>query len=161
MRKKLFLSTAIACLSAFLPLQANLFKDGFVFIENYNDPSQMSKLSLDEFGYFVTQLLFSRSASLLPMQREAILKHAHPGYLETLIKKILEEDVFLKERGILSSLFYVTNVELDAEKLTFIFTGKRIYNFGKQPVIEKQCYRVCFSCLDSRIFLSGVEELKE
>lgn len=94
-----FLSAvAIIILSSFL-----FFKQERVVIvppviekEFWVDSQHVSPTYLEQFGYFLGQLLLAKSSQSAASQRTVLLRHTDPSYVGTLKKRLVEEEEILK-----------------------------------------------------------------
>ncbi len=117
----------------------------------------VSSTYLEQFGYFLGELLLSKSSQSAPAQREIILRHTDSSFSGNLRKKLFEEEEMLRNRSA-SYSFYPVNVQVDQQGLKVTITGERVaFAAGKQVSSKEESYVLSFSYAGYRLLLKGVE----
>lgn len=124
--------------------------------EFWVEPSNVSSTYLEQFGYFLSELVLSKSSQSAPMQRTIILRHTDPGFATELQKKLVEEEKRLeKEKA--SYVFFPVAVHTDMKAKEVLITGDRtIYVSGKAVSSERESYVLSFNIQGSRPLLKQI-----
>jgi conjugal transfer pilus assembly protein TraE len=154
------LSVSLTIVTAFLFVKSEriIIAPPVVEKEFWVDSKGVSATYLEQFGYFLGELLLSKSSQSAASQRSIIMRHTSPNYSTQLHKKLVEEEQKLeKERA--SYAFYPTGIYTDISSLEVVLTGNRvIYVSGKAVSDAFESYRLSFIFQGSRLLLSGVTE---
>jgi len=129
--------------------------------EFWVDGKHVSPTYLEQYGYFLGQLLLGKSSHSAPSQRTILLRHTAPQFAGTLKQKLLEEEALLKKQNA-SYTFFPTSVRVHPEKSEVLLEGDRIFFVsGKQISSEKECYLLKFIFSGSRLLLTEVNATKK
>ena len=129
--------------------------------EFWVEGGQISPTYLEQFGYFLSQLLLGKSAHSASAQRVVLLRHTDPAFVGSLRQKLLEEEELLKKQNA-SYTFYPISIlpDLPARKV-HIEGDKIFYVNGKQISSDRESYTLSFNSKGSRLLLRGVEITKK
>lgn len=171
LRHLLFQRNAFLALSAVLSISMVIVST-FLFVKSerivvlpavvekefWIDSNNVSATYLEQFGYFLGELLLSKSAQSSATQRTILMRHTAPSYATLLNRKLIEEEQKLdKERA--SYTFYPTGIYTDVKALEIVLTGDRTtYVAGKAVSTAAESYLLTFIFQGSRLLLSGVTE---
>jgi len=170
----LFQRNILAAL-AFLLVLALLILSVFLFIkqervivvppviekEFWVDAQQVSPTYLEQFGYFLGQLLLSKSPQSAVAQRSVLLRHTAPAYAGMLKQRLIEEEEILKKQSA-SYVFYPIDIKVNMDQMSLLLTGDRVvFIGGKEVCQEKEGYILRFSYSGSRLLLTEVEAEKK
>lgn len=154
------LSIALAVISSFLFMKSEriVIVPPVVEKEFWIDSRGVSATYLEQFGYFLGELLLSKSAQSASIQRTILMRHTDPSFSTHLQKKLVEEEQKLdKERA--SYVFYPTGIYTDIGSKEVILTGDRMtFVSGKAVSTAVESYLLSFIFQGSRLLLSGVTE---
>jgi conjugal transfer pilus assembly protein TraE len=153
-------SISLAIVSSFL-----FFKSERIVIvppvvekEFWIDSSNISVTYLEQFGYFLGELLLTKSAQSAPYQRTIILRHTDPRFSTYLQKKLVDEEQTL-EKEHASYVFYPTGIYTEIRSKEVTLTGERTtYVSGKAVSTAKEGYTLSFAFQGSRLLLTGITE---
>jgi conjugal transfer pilus assembly protein TraE len=124
--------------------------------EFWVDSKSVSPTYLEQYGYFISQLLLSKSGHSAQAQREILLRHTDPSFVGALNIKLREEEEFLTKQGA-SYVFYPTEIQIDPENLEILLIGDRIiYTGGKSVSTEREGYILSFSNKNLGLQLKGI-----
>jgi conjugal transfer pilus assembly protein TraE len=154
------LSVAVTIVSAFLFVKSERIVIAPAVIEKefWVDSHGVSVTYLEQFGYFLGELLLSKSSQSAATQRAIIMRHTAPGYSTQLNKKLLEEEQRL-EKEMAAYVFFPTEVHADISSKEVVLTGHRtLYVSGKAVSHAVESYVLHFIFQGSRLLLSSVTE---
>ena len=152
----LSISLILLCLLLFLKKERIIITPPVVEREFWIDADKVSPTYLEQYGCFLGQLLLSKSAQSAPAQRNVLLRHTEPRFVETLRRKLIEEEQILQKQSASYTFFPIT-IHTDAKKNEVLIEGDRVfYISGKQISCEKEGYILSFHYTGSRLLLSGV-----
>lgn len=124
--------------------------------EFWVDAYHVSPTYLEQFGYFLGQLILSKSSQSASSQRVILLRHVDPMYFGILNKKLIEEEQMLTKQNA-SYVFYPVDVYADIKALKLLITGDRVfYVSGKAVSTERESYALSFSNAGSRLLLKEI-----
>lgn len=125
------------------------------------DQHGVSASYLEQYGYFLAQLLLCKSGSSAATQREVLLRHADPEYLPVLRKKLLDEEELLKKQST-SYVFYPRSVETNRERGEVRIEGDRLlFVSDKRVSSQPESYLLRFRYTGSRLLLTEVSAVGE
>jgi conjugal transfer pilus assembly protein TraE len=154
------LSVSLVIVSSFLFVKSEriVIVPPIVEKEFWVDGNNISATYLEQFGYFLGELLLSKSSQSASTQRAIIMRHTSPSYSTQLNKKLMEEEQRLeKERA--SYVFFPTGIYTNIESKEVVLSGNRtIYVSGKMVSSVVESYSLSFVFQGSRLLLSGVTE---
>lgn len=126
--------------------------------EFWVDAHNISATYLEQFGYFLGELLLSKSSQSAATQKAIVLRHADPSYATQLNKKLSEEALQL-EKDRVSYVFYPTGVYTDLRAQEVMLSGDRTtYLAGKAISTAPENYVLSFIYRGGRLLLSGITE---
>ena len=79
--------------------------------EFWVDAKHVSPTYLEQFGYFLGQLLLAKSSQSAASQRSIVLRHTDPSYAGILKQRLIEEEEVLKKQST-SYVFYPVEIRL-------------------------------------------------
>ena len=124
--------------------------------EFWVDGKNVSAAYLEQYGYFLAQLLLGKSSYSAPNQRGVLLRHVAPEFSGALRKKLLEEEELLKQQNA-SYTFYPISVQANPKTKEVHIEGERVfYVSGKQISSEREVYVLSFTFTGGKLFLTGV-----
>ncbi len=124
--------------------------------EFWVDGKQISATYLEQIGYFLGQLLLSKSPYSSSSQRTILFRHSDPAFIGVLKQKLLSEEELLKKQNA-SYVFYPISIQTDLQKNQVLLEGDRVfYVSGKQVSSERESYLLSFRYTGSRLLLSGI-----
>lgn len=125
------------------------------------DAHSVSPTYLEQFGYFLGQLVLSKSSQSALSQREVLLKHTDPSYAGLLNKKLIKEEEMLSKQNA-SYVFFPTSVQVQPDSLEVLLSGERtLYVSGSPLSKKKEQYVLNFVNCGSRILLKGISSYEE
>jgi len=128
--------------------------------EFWVDGRNVSPTYLEQFGYFLGQLLLGKSSYSASSQRTLLLRHTDPGFSTALRQKLVEEEEILKKQNA-SYTFFPVSIRVNPEKQEVLLEGDRVFFVsGKQVSSEREGYVLSFNLTGSRLLLSGVTSLE-
>jgi conjugal transfer pilus assembly protein TraE len=153
-----FLILIVLVLSTFL-----FFKHDRVVIvppviekEFWVDANHVSPTYLEQFGYFLGQLLLAKSSQSAASQRSIILRHTDPSYAGILRQRLIEEEEVLKKQST-SYVFYPVEIKVNPEQMSLLLTGDRlVFIGGKEASKEREGYILRFNYSGSRLLLKEI-----
>jgi len=154
----LFLAIAMIPLCGFLFLKRERIIIAPPVIEKsfWVDRSKVSPTYLEQYGYFLGQLLLGKSAHSAPAQRSLLLRHTSAQFVGALKQKLLEEEEMLKKQNA-SYTFFPTAVHVNPTTNEVKLEGDRVfYVSGKQVSSDKESYILKFVFSGSRLLLTEV-----
>lgn len=129
--------------------------------EFWVDGRSVSPTYLEQFGYFLGQLLLGKSAYSAPSQRTLLLRHTDPQFVHILRKKLIEEEENLTKQNA-SYTFFPISVRVNQDRNEVLLEGDRVFFVsGKQVSSERESYILSFNLTGSRLLLSGVTAFEE
>ena len=129
--------------------------------EFWVDADSVSATYLEQYGFFLGQLLLTKSPHSADVQRAVLCRHTEPNFLAALKVKLLEEEETLKKQNA-SYVFYLNNIHVNPELLAVTLVGERQFLVaGQKTSIEKCGYTLYFTYTGSRLLLKGVSQVKE
>lgn len=140
------LSLSIVLLGALLFLKRERIVVTLPVVERefWVDADKVSPTYLEQYGCFLGQLLLGKSAQSAPGQRNILLRHADPGFAETLKRKLFEEEEVLQKQSA-SYTFFPVIIQANAKKNEVLIEGDRVfYVSGKQVSCEREGYILNF-----------------
>lgn len=152
------LAVAIILLSSFLFLKREriIIAPPVVEKEFWIDGKNISPTYLEQFGYFLSQLLLGKSAHSAPSQRNLLLRHTDPAFVGFLKSKLRDEEELLQKQNA-SYIFFPISIQTNVEKRQVLIEGDRVfYVGGKQISSEREGYILSFNFSGSRLMLSGI-----
>lgn len=133
----------------------------FVEKEFWVEASHISPTYLEQFGYFLGQLLLGKSAYSSPSQRAILLRHTDPAFVGALKQKLVAEEELLHKQNA-SYVFYPVVINAVLQKKEVIIEGDRIfYVSGKQVSLERETYVLSFKYTGSRLLLTGIRAVEQ
>jgi conjugal transfer pilus assembly protein TraE len=124
--------------------------------EFWVDGKQVSPTYLEQYGYFLGQLLLGKSSQSAPSQRNILLRHTDPSFSGLLRNKLVEEEEVLKKQNA-SYTFYPVSITANSERHEVLIEGDRVfYVSGKQVSSEREAYLLSFKFSGSRLLLTGI-----
>ncbi|MCH9626264.1 MAG: hypothetical protein S4CHLAM123_14600 [Chlamydiales bacterium] len=154
----IFLSLSLILLLSFLFTKRErvIIAPPIVEKEFWVDRKHVSPTYLEQFGYFLGQLLLGKSSYSAPSQRTLLLRHTDPFFVGTLKNKLLEEEEMLKTQNA-SYTFFPVSVQVNATSNEVLLEGDRVfYVSGKQVSSEREGYILSFNFSGSRLLLAGI-----
>jgi conjugal transfer pilus assembly protein TraE len=128
----------------------------FIEKELWVEANQVSATYLEQYGRFLAQLLFQKSATSSTSQTHILLRHAHPAFEGELKSKLISEEEMLKKQNA-SYVFYPVEIHVDPNKMEVNLSGDRVfYVAGKQISTAREGYTLSFIFNGSRLLLTGV-----
>lgn len=122
------------------------------------DNHGVSPSYLRQWGLFLGQQLFSKSAKSAPMQRTVLTRYTSPDFLGTLQAKLLTEEQQLRKDQA-SYVFFSTKVSVNPDHLTVLLCGDReFFVAGKLVSRKEESYLLRFILSGGHLLLTGVEE---
>lgn len=158
----LLLSGSLILMSCFLFLKRErvIITPAVVEKEFWVDGRSVSPTYLEQFGYFLGQLLLGKSSYSAPSQRILLLRHTDPQFAHTLRQKLIEEEEILKKQNA-SYTFFPVLVQVNQDRKEVLLEGDRVFFVsGKQVSSEREGYILSFNLTGSRLLLSGVTSLE-
>jgi conjugal transfer pilus assembly protein TraE len=129
--------------------------------EFWVDSKTVSPTYLEQFGYFLGQLLLNKSSQSAASQRAILLRHADPSYVGMLKQRLMNEEETLQKQNA-SYVFYPIEVRANPEQLSLLLVGDRqLFVGGKQISSEREGYKLHFSYLGSRLLLKEISAEKK
>ncbi len=129
--------------------------------EFWVDQKSVSPTYLEQYGYFLGQLLLTKSAQSAVTQRSAILRHTDPSYAGILKQRLIEEEEILKKQSA-SYVFYPIDIKVHLDTMSLLLTGDRvIFMGGKQISSEQEGYLLKFSFEGARLLLKEISAQKK
>lgn len=124
--------------------------------EFWVDTNTVSPAYIEQFGYFLAQLLLNKSSQSAPSQRAILLRHTEPAYAGILKQRLVEEEEILKKQST-SYVFYPTETNVSLDDMSLKLVGERlIFVGGKQVSSSIEGYKLRFSYDGSRMILREV-----
>jgi conjugal transfer pilus assembly protein TraE len=124
--------------------------------EFWVDAKHVSPTYLEQFGYFLGQLLLAKSSQSAASQRSIILRHTDPGYAGILKQRLIEEEEVLKKQST-SYVFYPVEIKVNPEQMSLLLIGDRlVFIGGKEASKEREGYILRFNYTGSRLLLKEV-----
>ena len=124
--------------------------------EFWVDYQGVSPTYLEQFGYFLSQLLLAKSPQSASNQRTVLLRHVDPSYAGILKKRLIEEEEQLKKQNA-SYVFYPVDIKIDPKQMSLLLIGDRqIHVSGKEISSARESYLLRFSYSGSRLLLKEV-----
>lgn len=124
--------------------------------EFWVDAKHVSPTYLEQFGYFLGQLLLAKSSQSAASQRSIILRHTDPSYAGILKQRLIEEEDVLKKQSA-SYVFYPVEVKVNLEQMSILLSGDRlVFIGGKEASKEREGYILHFNYTGSRLLLKEV-----
>ena len=157
----LSISLVIVCSFLFLKNERIVVVPACIEKEFWVDGKSVSPTYLEQFGYFLGQLILSKSPQSASGQRTILLRHTDPSYASAINKKLREEEETLTKQGA-SYVFYPVDVHSHPSSLEVELIGDRVfYLSGKAISTERECYTLSFSNRGARLLLKGISSEKE
>lgn len=129
--------------------------------EFWVDGRNVSSAYLEQYSYFLAQLLLGKSAYSAPNQRDVLLRHSAPEFVGILRKKLLDEEDMLKQQNA-SYTFYPISVKANSNTKQVRVEGERIfYVAGKQISSEQEVYLLSFTYKGGKLYLQGITSGEE
>lgn len=154
------LSTSLIFVSAFLFMKSErvVVLPAVVEKEFWVDAQNVSATYLEQFGYFLGELLLSKSSQSASTQKAIVLRHTDPSFATQLHKKLSEEAQQLeKERA--SYVFYISGIYTNLRAQEVTLSGERTtYIGGKAVSTAAENYTLSFVYRGGRLLLSGITE---
>jgi conjugal transfer pilus assembly protein TraE len=154
----ILLAVTIVLLSSllFLKRERIIIAPPIVEKEFWVDSKSVSPTYLEQFGYFLGQLLLGKSSYSAPTQRNMILRHTDPAFVGGLKQKLLQEEEMLQKQNA-SYIFFPVSLQVNPEKREVMLEGDRLFFVnGKQVSSEREGYILSFNFSGSRLLLSGI-----
>jgi conjugal transfer pilus assembly protein TraE len=154
----LLLAVVLVLLSSFLFLKREriIVTPPVVEKEFWVDSKTISPTYLEQFGYFLSQLLLGKSSYSAPSQRNLLLRHTDPAFVGTLKQKLMEEEEMLQKQNA-SYIFFPVSIQVNPEKKEVLIEGDRVcFVGGKQISSDREGYILSFNFSGSRLLLSGI-----
>lgn len=128
--------------------------------EFWVDAHSVSATYLEQFGYFLGELLLSKSSQSSAIQKAIVLRHTDPSFSTQLDKKLFEEAQQL-ERDRISYVFFPTGVYTNLGSKEVRLSGERTtYISGKQISSATENYVLSFTYRGGRLLLNGITALE-
>ena len=131
--------------------------------EFWVEDKRVSPSYLEQYAYFLAQILFGKSSHSAPQQREIALRHVAPEFAGGIKKKLLdEEELLIKQNA--SYTFFPVHVQLNPKTNEVLIEGDRVfYVSGKQVSSEREGYILSFRYSAGKLLLTGItsKESKE
>ena len=167
-RNALLAFAALLAGSLLLSLSLLLFKQERIVVappvvekEFWVSSSAVSSTYLEQFGLFLSKLLFEKTPASSKAQREALLRHTDPSFAAALGAKLLKEEKALSKQNA-SYVFFPEEVVVNPSKKSVSILGERIAYILEKPVSkEKERYILTFKQAGSRLLLSSLEKADE
>lgn len=155
------LSISLMVFSSFLFLKSErvVIVPPVIEKEFWLDANNVSATYLEQFGYFIGQLILTKSSQSASSQRATILRHTSPSFSNVLGKKLIEEERKL-EKEQASYVFFPTNIYTNIESKKVVITGNRTtYVSDKIVSNAEEKYVLSFAFNGSRLLLTGINEI--
>lgn len=124
--------------------------------EFWVDAKHISSTYLEQFGYFLGQLLLAKSSQSAASQRSIVLRHTDPSYVGILRQRLIEEEEVLKKQST-SYVFYPIEIKVNLEQMSLLLTGDRlVFIGGKEVSKEREGYILRFNYIGSRLLLKEI-----
>jgi conjugal transfer pilus assembly protein TraE len=124
--------------------------------EFWVDTHTVSPSYLEQFGYFLGQLLLTKSSQSAASQRAIILRHTDPAYAGKLKQRLIEEEQILQKQST-SYVFYPIETQANLDAMSLKLTGERIvFVGGKQVSSSAEEYRFRFSYDGTHLLLTEI-----
>ena len=152
------LSITLVLMSSFLFLKREriIVTPPIIEKEFWVEGKKVSPTYLEQYGYFLGQLLLGKSSQSAPTQRNILLRHTDPSFSGTLRNKLVEEEETLKKQNA-SYTFFPVMVRVNPEKNEVLIEGDRVFFVsGKQVSSEREGYVLSFNYSGSRLLLTGI-----
>ena len=157
----LILSLILASSFLFFKNERIIVVPSIVEKEFWVDSNSVSPTYLEQFGFFLGQLLLNKSQHSAEIHRAILCRHAQPSYLSVLKQKLIEEEGILKQQNA-SYVFYLSNIFVNPQLLTVTLLGERqFFVAGKQNTNERCGYTLHFTYEGTRLLLNGISQEKE
>lgn len=157
------LAIASTVLSSFLFLKHDriVIVPPVVEKEFWVDANHVSPTYLEQFGYFLGQLLLTKSSQSAAAQRAVLLRHTDPSYAGILRQRLIEEEEVLKKQST-SYVFYPVEIKVHPEEMSLLLTGDRsVFVGGKEISKEREGYVLRFSYNALGLLLKEVSSEKK
>ena len=124
--------------------------------EFWVDAKHVSPTYVEQFGYFLGQLLLAKSSQSAASQRTVILRHTDPSYVGILRQRLIEEEEILKKQST-SYVFYPIEIRVNIEQMSLHLIGDRlVFIGGKEVSKDREGYILRFSYTGSRLLLKEI-----
>lgn len=156
------LALAVACQSLFLFLKKErvIIAPPIIEKEFWVEGNRSSPTYLEQFGYFLSQLLLGKSAQSASAQRTILLRHVDPSFVGALRAKLLEEEELLKKQNA-SYTFYPIAIHTNPQSNEVCVEGDRVFFVnGKQISLDRESYTLRFTHSGARLLLRGLDTSK-
>jgi conjugal transfer pilus assembly protein TraE len=155
---------------ALLLMGGNLLLSSFLFLKNerivvvpaivekefWVDNNHISATYLEQFGYFLGQLLLNKSAVSAPQNREILFRHTDPSYIGQLKKHLIEEEEILRKQNA-AFVFFLSQISVDTQHMIVKLTGeKQLFVSGKKVSSEQSHYHLHFVYVSGRLLLKEI-----
>jgi conjugal transfer pilus assembly protein TraE len=128
--------------------------------EFWIDAKHVSPTYLEQFGYFLGQLLLAKSSQSAASQRAIILRHTDSSYAGILRQRLIEEEEVLKKQST-SYVFYPIEIKANPDQLSLLLKGDRlVFIGGKETAREREGYVLSFIYNGSRLLLKEIASEK-
>ncbi len=157
------LTVALIIVSSFLFLKNEriIVTPAVIEKEFWVENNQVSATYLEQYGVFLGQLLLSKSIYSAPMQRQILMRHTTPFFVDKLRKKLFEEENLLKKQNA-SYMFFPITVRVDPKNLKVVLTGDRqMYIGSKITSSQRESYELAFSLTSGRLMLQEIKAKEE
>lgn len=125
------------------------------------DQRGVSATYLEQYGYFLAQLMLCKSSNSASSQRDVLLRHTDPSFLPILRRKLLEEENRLKRQSA-SYVYYPTSVVANRERNEVVIEGDRLfYVSDKRVSSQPESYLLRFRYTGSRLLLTEIAAMGE
>jgi conjugal transfer pilus assembly protein TraE len=156
----LAISTTLLTAFLFLKNEKVIVVPSIVEKEFWISNDHVSATYLEQFGYFLGQLMLNKSAQSASSQRMQLLRHTAPDFYGNLNKKLMEEEAALTKQSA-SYTFYPVDIKVNPHTLEVVLSGDRIFYVGGKPIsTDRESYSLGFSYNGSRLLLKEVKALE-
>lgn len=146
----------LLCSLLFMKKERVIVAPPIVEKEFWVEGKKVSPTYLEQYGYFLGQLLLGKSSQSAPSQRTILLRHTDPSFTGTLRNKLMEEEEMLKKQNA-SYTFFPVSVQVKPDCNEVLIEGDRVFFVGgKQVSTEREGYVLSFNFSGSRLLLTGI-----
>lgn len=156
----LAVSQVVLSIFLFLKNEKTIIVPGVVEKEFWVSIDSVSPTYLEQYGYFIGQLLLNKSAHSASTQKRQLLRHTAPQLASDLHRKLTEEEAMLTKQNA-AYVFYPVNIQVNQNELSVILTGdKTVYVAGKAVSTDRENYTFSFSYDGARLLLKEIKSME-
>lgn len=120
----------------------------------------VSATYLEQFGYFLSQLVLNKSAQSAPTQRMQVLRHTTAEFSGELNRKLMDEEAMLIKQNA-SYVFYPVDIQVNPDKFEVLLKGDRTFYISGKPVsTQRESYLLSFSYSGARLLLNEIKSVE-